>query len=128
MWLFKTKRSGGMDTRDIASEYRLAHWAQVMRERTEKGLSVRAYCQENGIHENTYFYWQRKLREAACSEMQSAIAEEKSVLPNGWALCVKGEAPQTQGLTVEVGGCRITVSADTDPELLAKVCRTLKSL
>ena len=117
-----------MNTRDIASEYRLAHWAQVTRERADKGLSVRAYCQENGIHENTYFYWQRKLREAACSGIQVAAAEKKSLFPNGWALCVKGESPQAQGLTVEVGGCRLTVSEDTDPELLAKVCRTLKSL
>lgn len=118
-----------MNTRNVAIEYRLAHWAQVTRERADRGLSVRAYCAETGIHENTYFYWQRKLREAACSEIQSAVSEEKAAVPNGWALCVKEEpVQQSAGLTVEVGGCRITVSADTDPELLAKVCRTLKEL
>ena len=118
----------GRITREYSSEYRHVHWAQVVRERTDRGLSVRAYCAESGIHENTYFYWQRKLREAACLEMQAVAAEEKSIVPNGWALCVKGETAQTQGLTVEAGGCRITVNADTDPELLAKVCRTLKAL
>ena len=118
-----------MNTRDIASEYRLAHWAQVTRERAERGLSVRAYCGETGIHENTYFYWQRKLREAACLGIQSAVSEEKAIIPNGWALCVKDEpAQQSPGLTVEAGGCRITVNPDTDPELLAKVCRALKAL
>ena len=127
MWIFMTKRSDCMNTRDIASEYRLAHWAQVTRERAERGLSVRAYCGETGIHENTYFYWQRKLREAACLEMQVA-AEEKANIPNGWALCVKGDPTQAPGLTIEVGGCRIAVSEDTDTELLAKVCRTLKAL
>jgi putative transposase len=116
-----------MNTRDIASEYRLAHWAEVMRERSEKRLSVRAYCEEAGIHENTYFYWQRKLREAACSEIQTAA--EKSLAPTGWAaLCVKEEPELAQGLTVEVSGCRITVCANTDPELVAKVCRALKAL
>ena len=117
-----------MNTRNIASEYRLAHWAQATRERADRGLSVRAYCIETGIHENTYFYWQRKLREAACSGIQSAVSDEKAVIPNGWALCVKGKQAQTQELTVEVGGCRIRVSSDTDPELLTKVCRTLKAL
>lgn len=117
-----------MNTREIAVEYRLAHWADVMRDRAGRGVSVRAYCEESGIHENTYFYWQRKLREAACTGIQKAVAE-KSLLPNGWtALSVKEDPVQTQGLTVEVGGCRIAVSADTDPELLAKVCRALKAL
>ncbi len=115
-----------MNTRDIASEYRLAHWAQATRERADRGLSVRAYCAETGIHENTYFYWQRKLREAACSEIQ--VTGEKSIMPNGWALCVKGEPSQAQELTVEVNGYRIAVNKDTDPELLTKVCRTLKAL
>ncbi len=117
-----------MNTRDIATEYRLTHWAQVMQDRTDRGLLIRAYCKEAGIHENTYFYWQRKLREAVCSGMQAA-AEEKSLMPNGWtALCVKEDLGKADGLTVEFGGCRITVSADTDLKLLAKVCRALKTL
>ena len=78
-----------MNTRDIAAEYRLAHWAEVMRERADRKLSIRLYCEEAGIHENTNFYWQRKLREAACSGIQTAdIPEGKSIVPKGWAaLC-----------------------------------------
>lgn len=118
-----------MNTRDIAAEYRLAHWAQVMRDRTDKGLTIHAYCEETGIHENTYFYWQRKLREAACTGIPEATAEVKAIVPKGWATVGVGECPEkTQGLTVEIGGCRIKVSADTNPELLVQVCRTLKTL
>ena len=117
-----------MNTREIASEYRLAHWAQAMRDRTDRGLLIRAYCEETGIHENTYFYWQRKLREAACSEIQPAATEGKHLVPNGWALCVNGEPALGQGRTIEVGGCRITVGTETNPALLTKVCRALKEL
>jgi putative transposase len=118
-----------MNTRDIAGEYRLAHWAQVMRDRTDKGLSIRAYCEEARIHENTYFYWQRKLRETACAGIQAATAEVKAVVPKGWATVGVNESPmKAQGLTIEVSGCRITVNADTDPELLIQVCRALKTV
>lgn len=118
-----------MDTRKLAADYRLMHWAQVMRERTEKGLSVREYCEVSGIPENTYFYWQRKLREAACTGMQSTATDEKSLVPSGWtSLRVKEDATHTRDLTVEVSGCRITVSRETDTELLIKVCRALKAL
>lgn len=120
-----------MNTRKIAAEFRLDHWAQVIHERTEKGLSVHAYCESIGIHENTYFYWQRKLREAACSGMPMPTVDsgEGTLVPKGWtALCVDNKPAQRQGLAVEVGGCRITVSTDTDTELLVKVCRALKAL
>lgn len=120
-----------MNTREIAAEYRLKHWAQAMRERAEQGLSVRAYCESRGIHENTYFYWQRKLREAACVGLPAAepAPSEQSLAPKGWAaLSVGDQLHQPRGLSVDVGGCRINVRADTDAELLAKVCRVLKAL
>ena len=118
-----------MNTRDIAAEYRLTHWAQVMKERADSGISIRKYCKNAGIHENTYFYWQRKLREAACSEL-AAITEtkKKAIVPKGWAeIHESDETVQTQMLTIEVDGCRIIVSADTDTSLLAKVCKALKT-
>ena len=59
-----------MNTRCIAAEYRLSHWAQIVRERNESKLSIRGFCKNKGIHENTYFYWQRKLRETACEQLE----------------------------------------------------------
>jgi len=56
-----------MNTRKIAAEYRLTQWAGIIRERQESGLNVKAFCEAKGFHENIYFYWQRKLREAACA-------------------------------------------------------------
>ena len=43
-----------MNTKYIAAEYRLSQWAQIMKERKETGLSIRAYCEGRGIHENTF--------------------------------------------------------------------------
>jgi putative transposase len=121
-----------MNTRDIAAEYRLAHWAQIMQDRADKRISVRAYCESIGIHQNTYFYWQHKLREAAASEIQATatLPEEKSIAPKGWAaLCISsGHDEESTGLTVEVGGCHIAICTDTDLELLSKVCQVLKTL
>lgn len=122
-----------MDTRKIASEYRMAQWAQIVRERSEKGLTIRSYCEEKGIHENTYFYWQRKLREAA-GEQAGSLSVVNAPLPKGWAeLSVREELSHArrspgEGLIVELGDCRVLVQTDTDINLLARVCRTLKAL
>lgn len=50
-----------MDTRKIAAELRLGHWAGIMRERKESGLSIRRWCRENGISEKTYYYYYNKV-------------------------------------------------------------------
>jgi hypothetical protein len=35
-----------MNIRGMAAGYRLVHWAQVIRERTDRGQSIRVYCEE----------------------------------------------------------------------------------
>ena len=114
-----------MNTREIAEEYRLAHWAQIMRARQESGLNIKAFCEESGFHENVYYYWQRKLREAACIEL-AVKAPETSLTPTGWARLET--SPTASAVSVEINGCVVSVTAETDSALLAKVCRTLKTL
>ena len=58
-----------MNTRYIAEEYRMSHWAGIIKERQESGLSIKEFCKNAGCHANSYYYWQRKLRDAACEEL-----------------------------------------------------------
>lgn len=119
-----------MNTREIAAEYRLSHWAGIMRERQESGMSIKSFCKSAGFHENVYYYWQRKLREAACTELarRDSVAD-KGLTPSGWAR-LEPSPPSTaeSGVTIEINGCRVTATAESDPALLAQVCRMLKSL
>lgn len=76
-----------MNTRKIAAEYRLAHWTQIMHRKRESGLSAKAFCENEGIHENVYYYWQQKLRSAACEQMAEMQSEqvERKLVPSGFA-------------------------------------------
>lgn len=120
--------SNTVNTREIAEQYRLRHWAKIMQERTENGLSIKAFCQQKGIGPNTYFYWQRKLREAASPALPQPAPVEQSLVPRGWAVCKAAEPVPVKALSIEIGGVRIEVEPDTDQELLVKTCRVLKSL
>jgi len=119
-----------MNTREVATEYRLAQWAQAMQERKTSGESITEYCQTRGISRNTYFYWQRKLRQTACEQLLPAVQgnnNEPSV-PVGWTIAEPVKEPAHGAVTIEIGTCTVKVTADTDPELLASVCRVLKSI
>lgn len=118
-----------MDTREIAKEYRVSHWAGIMQERIRSGVSIKTYCQQSGIRENVYYYWQRKLREAACEEMLPSL-KGSDIVPRGWAACEPAREG-TGGLStvsIEIGKCRVTATGNTSEELLIKVCGALMSI
>jgi len=118
-----------MTTKEIAYQYRLSQWRALAKERTELGLSIRAYCAQKGFAENTYFYWQRRLRDAACAELTVQTQEAgTNLVPSGWTRLEPPSAQPSAAVSVEINGCVVNVTAETDADLLAKVCRTLKSL
>jgi putative transposase len=116
-----------MTSKEATYQYRLAQWAELAKERGELGLNIRAFCALKGYAENTYFYWQRRLRNVAYEEPLKQRPGSESLVPTGWTAIAETKAEPEKSVTIEVGGCRINVGADTDTDLLAKVVRALKS-
>jgi len=126
-----------INTREIAEEYRLSHWARIMRERVESGLSIKAYCKQIGICGNTYFYWQRRVRAAACEQLSLSIPENRSEqlpAPRFAEVRVTGpitepvalpEAIQPSLFLMEIGGARITIDSTYPTDKLAALLREL---
>jgi putative transposase len=115
-----------MNAKKFTSEYRLSQWMQVIQERQSSGQSVKDFCQLRGISKNAYYYWQRKLRNTACEDLVKSN-EPASLVPNGW-IELASEQQMKNSLDIEVNGCRISVDADTDSELLKRVCGILRAL
>jgi len=84
-----------MNTRQIASEYRLAQWGQMLQERIANGESINEFCKNRGVSRNTYFYWQRKLRETTAKQIASETAgASQKLIPSGWAQVSAAEETQ----------------------------------
>mgnify|MGYP000908526220 FL=1 len=117
-----------MDIQKVTAEYRLSQWAQVMQAQQASGQNIKDFCQTTGISRNAYFYWQKKLRKVACREL-TQTSEPRDIVPSGW-MQLKPNQTQltTDGLCIEINDYHITVNAQTDLELLKKVCLTLRSL
>lgn len=59
-----------MTTKELTYQYRLAQWSELVKEHVELGLSIRAY-----------FYWRRRLQEAAHTQLKR---EQTSLLVSGF--------------------------------------------
>ena len=122
-----------MNTREIAVEYRLSHWAELIKGRGECGLTVRAYCESLGIHENSYYYWLKKLREAACEKLAGNYSKTNSLtspvfaevkLPVQSAMLPFDGVAQNR-ICVETAGVRITADGEYPADKLAELLRTV---
>jgi len=53
----------------------------MLRQRKESGLSVKAWCQEQGLAEHVYYYRLRKLRQAACTALEQVQPLQLAEVP-----------------------------------------------
>ena len=123
-----------MNTKEIAVEYRLTHWAGIMREREESGLSIKQFCKNAGFHENRYFYWQKKLREAACEELSNVQGNTTGLIPAGFAEVKQSMQESSPPLAVtfqsqvcvESAGVRIIAGGEYPADKLAVLIREVR--
>lgn len=117
-----------MEMQKVTREFRLSQWATIMQNRIDSGQKVKDFCKTTGISKDAYYYWQHKLRQKAAEGLVKTEGS-KDIVPSGWMQLTPSQPQQIKAsLDIEINGCHITASADTDPELLKKVCRVLMSL
>ena len=99
---------------EIKSKVSLQEWQQRVLDCQNSGMSVKAWCQQNGISTGTYYFHLRKIRES--------VLEENQIIPL--------EPPKpvsSTGIRIESAGITITLPENAAPEQLAAVLAALKS-
>ena len=99
---------------EIKSKVSLREWQQRVLDCQNSGMSVKAWCQANGISTGSYYFHLRKIRES--------VLEDNQIIPL--------EPPKpvsSTGIRIESAGITITLPENTAPEQLAAVLSALKS-
>ena len=109
----------------------LAQWQQLVYDCRHSGMTVRAWCAQNGVSEKTYFYRQRKVWEAT----QSGAANPRppshpalpAIIPCAAPIAPAGkESTVAPALVLRRGAWTVEVAAGCDPELLRLALRAVK--
>ena len=99
---------------EIKSKVSLQEWQQRILDCQNSGMSVKAWCQTNGISPGSYYYHLRKIRES--------VLEENQIIPL--------EPPKpvsSTGIRIESDSITITLPETVSPEQLTAVLSALKS-
>ena len=95
----------------VKRDIQLHEWTEHIKAQQESGMTVTAFCAQNGINPKTYYYRLRKVREQ-CLESEPAI--------------VPVSVPRkTSDIRIEKNGLQISVPADISADTLLALVHEL---
>lgn len=117
-----------MNEKKFKNEYNLKQWRLLVQDCRNSGMKVDDWCKHNDINRNTYYYWYKKVREAACE----ALAENKVTVSSSFAPVpmnvIESIDNEYQGnLTISIGKAKIEVTENTSPDILRMVLEVLSN-
>lgn len=93
----------------------------MVEQRRESGLSNREYCRQNGIAEKTYYYWLRRLREAAAQQIQNPTLVHLDDEPKAPV-----ESSTVGTIHLRIKEAEMTIPSGVDPATIQAVIQALQ--
>lgn len=105
-------------TQEIAvrNSYRLGEWSEVIRQRQESGMTVTAFCEQQGISTKSYYYWLKKLRNTA---LEAAGTPELVKLED------RSQKFSKRHLQIQCGEFHLDVPAKVDVSAVSAIIRAM---
>ncbi|MDD2302916.1 MAG: hypothetical protein PHG30_10170 [Eubacteriales bacterium] len=94
----------------------LAEWAEMVRACKNSGMTVRAWCHEQGLNEKTYYYRQKQICNALPERMNTPVQFAEVDSPTTGAA-------NGSGVQIRIGAAEIHVDSHADLALLRDVLR-----
>ena len=107
-----------MNTKRSTSRMRTGQWADIIKDCKVSGLKVDDYFAQHGLSRNAYFYWLRKVKEAALT--QSGFVEVQQQVE------ISSYYPSPK-LTASLNEIVLGIEENTSMDLLTNVIKVLKN-
>ena len=102
----------------VKNEVKLAQWAEMVKSRNESGLTVTDWCNQNSINLKTYYYRQKRLRQAVCNEI-----EQHDIVP---VKPISETEPTSEKIELSVGDVKISLSDSFNENTLKRLLVVLR--
>lgn len=125
-----------MDTHKVTQEYRLNKWIKIISECKSSGQNVLTWCKNNDIRTNSYYYWLRKIRAAACETLAKENTENQIVpldisLDSSSFSTELGHVPLEKNnpdIIIHVGSDIVEINNTASPILIENIIKALKNV
>lgn len=104
----------------ISKQERLECWTARIMSCRNSGMTVRAWCVENGVSEKSYFYWQRQL-------YQKFTLEKHPALPTFAEITPVQDKKSGIAATIRMSGIEADIYSGADLETVKAVLEGMRS-
>ena len=106
---------------------RMQEWSARIAECRSSGMSVRAWCKEQGIAIQTYYHWEKRFVTEATQQLSLPAPTQAGLLirVNPGAMPSNDADRIGQGITIRHGESVITLPAGSSAEAVADLVRAL---
>ena len=119
-----------MTVKETAHAYKLGQWTELICDCKASGKSVKTWCEEQNVCIKTYYYWQKRVREAACEKMEKA---NLPMVPTGgvpafaeYRQLERKEA--SSAITLHISGATIEIHNGADASIITNTLNALKNI
>ena len=122
----------GMTIQSVGQRQRLLEWSQRVADCRQSGMSVKRWCEENGVTTKTYYTWQKKVFTAMVEQQRIQLEDMPAEEPYFAELPAPGQmtAPQAEqprlAASIRVGSASVDFYAGADPDMVKALCQVLK--
>lgn len=110
-----------MNTKLATRQIRLNEWTAIIKDCRASGQKVDIYCEQHGLSRNAYYYWLRKVKEAALKQAGfvelPALTSEQT--PDK-TMEKRTSAFRTQ-MIIKINEIELCVNEDSSSELISRM-------
>ena len=120
----------------ITHEVRLNNWKSIVEECNDRqqGVTVKQWLRDRGINEKVYYYWLRRVRQAAYDQMKAENASNLAIPSNNNVSYAEitlttGEPAQSinsAAAVLSTGNISIAISEAASEDFLIKLMRAMR--
>jgi transposase-like protein len=96
-------------------------WEQRLAEYENSGKTIKAWCQEQAVRENQFYYWRKKLRDQ--SEMGKPVKWLSVKLDNS-----KQDSLASDSIAVHIGQVKVEIKKGFDQQLFREIVQILQTI
>ena len=104
------------DVLAVRDEYRAQTWAMLIQESKTSGLTNKEFCEQRGISEKSFYYWQRKLRSHIIESSEPQLVPLDQPVISG------------DTLVIRFRGAELKLPANVDIDAVATLLRAIQAL
>jgi hypothetical protein len=121
-----------LNTKEVANQYRLSKWTEIVRECRSSGQTISAWCANHDINPKTYYYWLRRVRAAACEALPSLSSFNNPIVPVNIPIPTAGTATGGQeassDIIIRFGAVTLEICNNASATVIENTLRALQNV